>query len=177
MLTAVADPFALPAFILSIVSLVVATIGALTGVVALVWQIVTRTRGAHRVVVEVSNAVVVGDAVALNPGGDAGVLICVEAMNRGASAISLTSWGFERVDKQGGFAIPNVEYPSTSLPHMLLPGTSAKFFVAAQHLGDTLRLNPGLTPSDLRGFVQLATGRKAFARRSGIPLADEFWRD
>lgn len=171
------DPYAFPAFVLSIVSLVVATIGALTGVVALVWQIVTRTRGAHRVTVEVSNAIFVGDAVVIDPGGDGGVVVCVEAMNSGASAISVTSWGFELSNRRGGFAIPNPEYPSTPLPHMLLPGTSAKFFVSAEHLGAQIKHNPGLTPRDLRAFVQLATGRKAFTRRQGIPLADEFWKD
>ena len=164
------DPFALPAFILSIVGLVVASIGALTGVAALVWQINTRTRGAHRVTVEVSNAVIVDDS------DESDVMICVEAINSGASAIGISSWGFELSNKRGGFAIPNPVHPSTPLPHMLVPGTNAKFFVPASNLGAQIKHNPDLTVRDLRAFVQLATGRKAYTRRRGIPLADEFWR-
>lgn len=170
MLAPIPDPFALPAFILSIVGLVIATIGALTGVAALVWQIITRTRGAHRVTVEVSNAVIVDGF------DESGVIICVEAINSGASAIGISSWGFELSKNRGGFAIPHSVHPSTPLPHMLAPGTNAKFFVPAENLGAQIRHNPGLSPRDLRAFVQLATGRKTYTQRQGVPLADEFWR-
>ena len=48
------DQYAQPAFILSIVGLAIAIIGAATGITSLVWQIITRTRGAHRVQVRVT---------------------------------------------------------------------------------------------------------------------------
>ncbi|MCC2030907.1 hypothetical protein [Microbacterium allomyrinae] len=163
------DPFALPAFILSIISLVVAVIGALTGIVALVWQIITRTRGAHRVTVNVTNAVLVGY------GSPDGVMLCVEAINKGASAVRVTTWGFELPDG-GGMVVTNPMSQSTVLPHMLDGGTNAQFFVPAEFVGRGLRDRPGLSPRDLRAFVKLATGETVYAKRKGIPLADDFWR-
>jgi hypothetical protein len=164
------DAFALPAFILSIVSLVVAVIGALTGVVALIWQINTRTRGAHRVAVNVANSVFVG------PSSPDGVMICVEAINSGASPVKVTSWGFALPNRDGTMAA-TIPFPhSAPLPHVLDPGTNAEFFMPAVQLGHGLRQRPSLKPSDLKAFVSLATGEKVFTKRRGVPLADEFWQ-
>lgn len=165
------DPLALPAFILSIVGLAVATVGALTGIVSLAWQMSTRRRGADRVTVSIANSVLVG----VDDRGS-GVLVCVEAINSGGMAVGLTGWGFQLSNGRGGFTIPNPMYPSTPLPHMLAPGTNAQFFVPAEGLGEQIKHNPGLSPRDLRAFVQLATGKKVFARRKGVPLAPEFWK-
>ncbi|NYE19610.1 hypothetical protein [Microbacterium immunditiarum] len=163
------DPFALPAFILAIISLVVATIGALTGVVALVWQIITRTRGAHRVTVSVANSVLIGD------GMPDGVFISVEAINKGASAVRIINWGFQLPSGEGITVYVPVPL-STTLPHMLEPGTNATFFVPAANLGGAIRTRDGLTPRDLRAVVGLATGEKIFAKLGSLKLAEEFWR-
>lgn len=165
------DPLALPAFIISIVGLAVATLGALTGLISLAWQMSTRRRGADRVTVSIANSVLLG---ADDLGS--GVLVCVEAVNSGGTAVGLNSWGFQISNGRGGFVIANPMYPSTTLPHMLAPGSNAQFFVPAEDLGDQIRRNPGLSPRDLRAFVLLATGKKVFARRKGVPLAPEFWK-
>lgn len=162
------DPFALPAFILATISLVVATIGALTGIVALVWQIITRTRGAHRVTVSVANSVLLG------PGSPDGVIITVEAINSGASAVQITGWGFELPNKGGGIVATIPMRQSAALPHMLLPGTNVDFFMPATQLGHALR-EQGLSSADyIRAYVKLATGEKVFPRRRGVPLHNEF---
>lgn len=51
-------PFALPAFIVALLGLVIAVVGALSGIVSLVWQIVTQRRGAHNVRLKISSALV-----------------------------------------------------------------------------------------------------------------------
>ncbi|TFD45375.1 hypothetical protein E3T55_18745 [Cryobacterium frigoriphilum] len=164
------DPFALPAFVLAIISLAVATIGALTGVAALAWQIVTRTRGAHRVSVNVANSMV------LDEHAPTVVLIGVEAINSGVSAVRITTWGMELPNKSGGFVVANPLHYSTPLPHLLEPGTNAHFFLAAETLGANIRHNAELSPNQLRVFVKLATGQTIYAKKTGVPLADEFWR-
>lgn len=165
------NPFALPAFILAIISLIVATIGALTGIVALSWQIVTRRRGAHRVTVNVTNSVLVAEDE-----DDEGLLLIVEAINHGASAVRLTAWGFEKVDKGGGFMVARPLPISTPIPHMLEPGTNALFALPAAALGEQIRYNPGVTPLGLRAYVRLATGKTVYAKRRGIPMPDDFWK-
>lgn len=69
-----ADPLALPAFILAIVGLIVATVGALTGIVSLMWQVSTRRRGAHNVRVTVSSSL-----IAYSDSSVSDWLICVTA--------------------------------------------------------------------------------------------------
>lgn len=99
-----ADPFALPAFVLSIVGLIVAVIGALTGIVALVWQIVTRTRGAHRVVVRTRSDILLMGADGSDPsdlGVDPGPYVAIEVSNRGAAAVQIRQWMVTLPDGNG----------------------------------------------------------------------------
>lgn len=157
--TTTTDPFALPAFILSIVGLSVAIIGALTGIVSLVWQIITRTRGAHSIIVKVDAGMMITGRE-----HDYGELILVTAINRGASAVQVVSWGVLDRKRKMGFVIFMPLPESTPLPHMLQPGTSARFISRSADLGDALRDAGFSSSAGLRAYVDLATGQRIFAK-------------
>lgn len=157
------DPFALPAFVISIVSLVIATIGALTGLVALVWQIITRTRGAHRVRVLAHPGMMIHTA-----GGNssAGPYIQIQVTNRGAAAVQVQSWG---VLLPGGNAlmvvIPEEFPPAPSLPLWLQPGSNVSFYSLASNLMESIELD---LIARARVFVILGTGQRVIGRRGEL---------
>lgn len=146
------DPFALPAFILAIISLVVAVIGALTGIVALAWQIVTRTRGAHRIKVRA-----VPDMMLVSPGSPAvGPYIQVEIINRGASAVQVQNWSILLPNGNAlMIAVPAPFPPSPPLPHLLQPGTSVSFYSLASDLEEEIK---EAHRRGARAAARLATG-------------------
>lgn len=157
------DPFALPAFVISIVSLVIATVGALTGVVALVWQIITRTRGAHRVRVLANPEMMihtVGDS------SSAGPYIQIQVTNRGAAAVQVQSWG---VLLQGGNAlmvvIPEEFPPAPTLPVWLQPGSNISFYSLASNLMESIEPD---AVARARVFVNLGTGQRVIGRRGEL---------
>lgn len=154
----VQDPYSLPAFVLSIVSLVVAVIGALTGIVALVWQILTRTRGAHRVSVRA-----IPNMMLFAGGAASGPYINIEVTNRGAAAVQVQNWS---ILLPGGnalmIAIPASFPPSPALPYMLQPGTNVSFYSLASDLHEAMSLD------DLpkaRAVVVLGTGQRILGKR------------
>ncbi|WP_066038642.1 hypothetical protein [Herbiconiux solani] len=155
------DPYALPAFILSIVSLVVAAIGAATGIAALVWQIVVRTRGAHRVRVTAASGMWrFTDEAALGP------YVGIEVRNTGAAPVQVTGWAVELPDggKLVGVA-PDPHMPNPALPHMLEAGTRATFYVRSAAIAQHAK---GKDVRELRVFVDLATGKRVYSKRGQI---------
>jgi len=153
------DPFALPAFVLSIVGLVVAVVGALTGVVSLAWQITTRRRGAYNVRVSVSSS------LQMYPDGAVSDwFVCVSPANIGASPVAVTSWGLEM---PGGGSLNQLLHVAGSavLPHSLGPGTSINLLMATAAVRDALEeYAPGVEPSQLRAWVSLGTGERVYAK-------------
>ncbi len=144
---------------------VLAWIGALTGVAALVWQIATWRRSAHRV------KVVVGNSFFTYPDGSVGDhLISVTAINRGAAPVTVTGWGIRMGDTKENanqlVAIPH----ATALPHRLENGADANFFMVAEAMRQAHR-DRHLSYSKMRPWVRLATGQQIFANR-GLPLRD-----
>lgn len=93
---AVSDPFAVPAFIVALVGIIVAVVGALTGVEGLWWQIATRQKVAHNVHVSVSPAL---------PAPDSGVMpdwqVCISPANIRVAPVAVTGWGLEMPIKRG----------------------------------------------------------------------------
>ena len=157
------DPFALPAFILSIVGLCVATIGAATGIAALVWQIVTRTRGAHRVKVRV-----IPGMMLIGAGLSEGPFIDVEISNSGAAAVQIRQWSINFPDGTGMVvAIPEPLPVQPTLPYMLEAGTRVSFFTRAEAIEEALN---GRDISTARIHVHLATGQTIRSKRGEIAL-------
>lgn len=156
------DLFALPAFVLSIVSLVVAVIGALTGIVALVWQILTRTRGAHRVSVRAIPDMM----VLLSDGSTSGPFIRIEVTNRGAAAVHVQSWSILLPSGRAlMIAVPAAFPPSPALPYMLQPGTNVSFYSLSSDLQEAME------PFDLaksRAVVVLGTGQQIRGKKGEL---------
>lgn len=159
------DPFALPALILSIVGLIIAVIGALTGLASLAWQISTRRRGAHNVRVTTGMSL-----LDYGPAGVSDWLIGVTAANIGASAVAVTSWGFELPGKRGNVYATAPVPGSTPLPHTLQPGTSMTVFMRPAQLAEVLsEQRPAVHSREVRAFLSLGTGERAHAKRRGAP--------
>lgn len=152
--TPVPDPYSLPAFIISIVGLIVASIAATTSIVALIWQIMVRTRGAHRVLVEATSSMNL-----LGAGGAAGPYVQITIRNRGAAPVEVSQWAIEKNDGSGKsltIAIPAPFPPQPELPHMLQAGSSVSFLVIAS----ALKAEFGAAdPSSARPVAYLSTGQ------------------
>lgn len=160
------DPFALPAFIVALVGLVIAVIGALTGIVSLWWQILTRRRAAHNVRVSVSSSLPV-PAYGEVPDWQA----CVSPANIGAAPVAITGWGLEMPNKRGSLVQTKFSPFSEALPHLLQPGTSINLFWPQAEVRLAIATHaPDLKASQLRAFVHLGTGEKVYAKRAGIPV-------
>lgn len=158
------DPFALPAFIVALVGLIIAVVAAVTGVASLWWQIVARRRGAHNVKVTVKAAL-----VALSDDSVTDWQVHVRPANIGASPVSVTGWGFELPDKRGSLYQIRRDHISKPLPHLLEPGTNIDLFMAQEGVREALsKSTPDVKPSALRAYVTLGTGETIYAKR-GVP--------
>ena len=161
------DPFALPAFILSIVSLAVAVLGAITGIVALAWQITTRTRGAHRIVIDTNPNMMLVGAGGIAPPGP---YVEVNVRNRGAAAVQVQQWSILLPDGEKALVvIPALFPPSPDLPFTLEAGSATSFHVLRSELEKSATAQE-LSESRIR--VHLATGQKVTGRKPVIPLGE-----
>lgn len=160
------DPFALPAFIVALVGLIIAVIGALTGIASLWWQILTRRRGAHNVRVTVTSSLPVpayGDV--------ADWQVCVSPANIGAGPVSITGWGLEMPNKRGSLVQTKYSPFSDRLPHVLQPGTSLNLFWPQGEVRQAISTHaPDLAAANLRAFVRLGTGETVYAKKAGVPV-------
>lgn len=157
----VQDSFAVPAFALSVISLIVAVIGALTGITSLVWQIVTRTRGAHRVVVRANP-----NMMLFTGSSSYGPFVQIEVINRGAAAVQIQSWSILLPSGTAlMIAIPESFPPSPALPYMLHPGSSVSFYSRASALEEAME------PRDLpkaRAVAVLGTGQQIIGKKGEL---------
>jgi len=163
MVTMDPDNLALPAFVISIVGLGVAMIGAATGVAALVWQIITRTRGSHRVVTRAHSNVmmVLGDEVL-------GPFVQVEIANRGQAAVQIRSWRIQFADGSGmTVLVPPAQIVVPSLPHLLEAGTSVSFWAPVDGL---VEAHDSRDFRNARVTVSLATGQTVKSKRGVIKV-------
>ncbi|WP_426724922.1 hypothetical protein [Curtobacterium flaccumfaciens] len=153
-----ADQLAVPAFVLSIIGVVVAGVGMVTGVAALVWQIITRTRGAHRVTVEASSDIRLIGA----PGGPVGPYIQVTLRNRGAAPVDVENWFILLDDGNALFVIPAPFPPNPPLPLSLAAGASVTFYTLASEIKKAAGKRD---LSRARAAAQLATGQRVRSKK------------
>lgn len=107
--------------------------------------------------------------IAFGDGSTSDELLSAEARNVGAAALTVTGWGVSLGRKAGGLVVLNLLSFSTQPSHRLQAGAEATFYA---YSGDTraCALARGTTGKDLRAFVTLATGKRAYAKR-GVPLS------
>jgi hypothetical protein len=138
---------------LDIVALVIAVIGLCLSLVALVWVAVSWRYTRDIVRVTLSRAIVVG-ATNLPT-------LSVTASNVGRSAVSIEGWGLLLPDGQAIW--PAVGDPSTwwgSQTPITLQGGHSEFWQVDLNVIRNAIVQQGLGNVQVRGFVNLGTGRK-----------------
>jgi len=145
---------------------ILAWVGAITGVFALVWQINTRRKSAHRVKVTRSRSM-----ISYASGGMSAPLVCIGATNVGAGPVTVTNWGIALGASKQNLTVVRPLSVSTPLPHRLEPGADMSLFV---ELDDLRRAHHEKRAPyrSMRGWVGLATGEKVRARR-GVPVPSD----
>lgn len=138
---------------------IAAWVGALAGVGALLWQVLTWRRSSHRV--KVSTAIAVTD-IGRMP-GDAEVYVTVEARNLGSSSVDITNWGIALARRENAWV--NTPIPiSTVVPHRLEAGAKATFYFPEPALRDA-HATRKVPYTRMHPWVQLATGKTVRANR------------
>lgn len=153
------DPLALPAFVISILSLVLAVVGAATGIVSLTWQIITRTRGAHRIVVVVNSKMFF---IGAGAPGDDHPYIAVVIRNTGAAPVEIDSWAIRLPDGNALVTLPAQFPPSPDLPYMLIAGSSVTFFTLSSSIAEAAA---GRDLARSWAVAHLATGQVARSKK------------
>lgn len=168
-----------PVSALDIVTLVVAGIGALTGIAALAWQAATfaLSGGRAKVTLKVAwlspgGGALVGEPGTWHPGrrpAEGFDLECfgVEVVNVGRLPITVTGWGVDIGKAQLGYVLAAWNPP---LPHRLDVGEQATWFVeapsvaaAASALAEVVGGNPSVR---LRANAKLGTGKSVTSKNS-----------
>jgi hypothetical protein len=139
---------------------VLAAIGAVTGVPALIWQIYAQIHtwraSAPNIHVTVANALPVG------PTGVGGHHFSLTAVNHGGALTTINMWGL-RLPNEGDLVLIQQLPFSDRLPAPVAPQASVTFYIEAQDVFDRCA-QQGVKASQLRPWVRLATGREVFGK-------------
>jgi hypothetical protein len=137
-------------------------VGAVTGILALTWQISTWRRSGHRV------KVTRGRSYQMRDDAPPLEMFFVNARNVGSAPVTVTGWGVSLGKAKKNLTVYRPELGSTPLPHRLEPGAELNLYVQTAHVRRaTVEL--GVPLNDMRAWVQLATGQKLNAKR-GAPV-------
>lgn len=151
---------------MEVTTLVIAIIGAITGVAALAWQVITWRQSGPVVVVTATQAF-----PTYGPGvGEPHVN--VTASNSGRSPVTVKGWGLRFPDGQT-MVFPNPVPWSDPLPNRLEPGADASWYVPTVEVARACAQH-GVRQQDMTAFVNLADGRTISVRERGIGLAFEY---
>lgn len=144
----------------SVLSLLIACIGAITGVVSLAWQIATRRRGVHRVTVRA----LIDRFVAIDDEPEDGRFIAIEIVNRGSASVSVDSYGIELADGGGFLSLGGGRY-APEMPARLDAG--AKITALINQHAVAARMG-SRDPSTARAFARLQTGETSRGKRGEL---------
>lgn len=167
---------------LDIVTLVIATIGALTGIAGLVWAVATHTLTGARVKVDLLVGWVSGGAVVSVPWSKyrpgepppftgfraEDALVGVQVRNAGRMHCSVNWWG---ITLDNAVSLTGVELPiNRPLPHRLDAGEEVTWFAELHDVAAMVRATEGAkVPSKaIFGQVRLGDGRAVHSKRYGI---------
>lgn len=152
--------------LVEVTALILGIVGTVTGVGALVWQVITWKRGGPVVTITATQAFpTYGDQV-----GEA--LTCVTARNSGRAPVTVSSWGLRFPDGQVMF-IRQPFAGSDQLPYRLEEGASGSWFIETAVVARTCQEH-GVDYADLTAYVSLASGPSVDAKRRGIQLGPGF---
>jgi hypothetical protein len=151
---------------MAIAGLILGIIGAVTGVAALSWQVITWRQ---------SGAVVAVTARQASRGSDdhAGEqLVKVSARNSGRSAVTVNGWGL-RLPGGGAMVILDPMQGSSPVPLRLEPGADGSWLLPTHEVA-RFCAGRGVRQQDMIAFVDLADGRTIRAKERGIGMAFEY---
>jgi hypothetical protein len=151
---------------MAIAGLILGIIGAVTGVAALAWQVISWRQ---------SGAVVAVTARQASPvsGDHAGEqLVIVSARNSGRSPVTVNGWGLRLLG--GGAMVSFNPVPGSSpMPLRLEPGADGSWLLPTHEVA-RFCAERGVRQQDMIAFVDLADGRRIRAKERGIGLAYEY---
>ncbi len=141
----------------------VSYLGAATGILSLLWQIVSWRRSGSRVRVASKHA------LPILPRGPDSWYLTVEARNAGRLAVTVDSWGFSMGRRRGNIVPLRHEPWFDRVPLRLEPGASATFGMPADEVR-RLAQEQGVSLAQLKPWVSLGDGSRVVSRRS-VPLS------
>jgi hypothetical protein len=147
---------------MAVAALILGIIGAITGVGALAWQVITWGKSGAVVTVTTCQAFPI----------DGDQLLHVSARNTGRSPVTVNEWGLRLPDGGSMVAL----YPalrSSPLPHRLEPGAEASWYVGTAEVA-RFCAERGTRQQDMIAYVDLADGRTISAKERGICMAFEY---
>jgi hypothetical protein len=149
----------------TVVALILGIVGALTGVTALVWQVIAWRQG---------GAVVTVSALQAFPAyrDHAEPHVKVTARNSGRSPVTVNGFGLRLPDGRT-MVVPSPASWSSPVPHRLEPGADGSWYIPTAEVA-RFCADDGIKQQDLTAFVHLANGRTISAKQRGIGLAFEF---
>jgi hypothetical protein len=151
---------------MAVTTLVIAIIGAATGIGSLAWQMVTFSKSGPVVTVTATVAFFTHGAEISDP------VVNVKATNSGRSPVTVKGWGLRFPNGQT-MVILKPAPPSDPLPYRLEPGADANWYVPAVEVARGCAQH-GVRQQDVTAFVNLADGRTISARQRGIGFAYEY---
>jgi hypothetical protein len=151
----------------NVVTLVIATVGALLGGISLCWQVATWRKSGPVVKVYVHEAArpqraADGDTMS-RP--DLGMTLTVNATNTGRSPARILSWGYQMENKSMSVKYELLFRNDPKLPADLLPLGLCSFTFDKGQLVDGMTRRNMLTA---RGFVDLASGERISAPNDSV---------
>lgn len=151
---------------MAIAGLILGIIGAVTGVAALAWQVITWRQSGAVVAVTAHQAF---PASGDHPGEP---LVNVSARNSGRSPVTVNGWGLRLPD--GGAMVSVNPMPwSSPVPHRLDPGADGNWLLPTYEVARFCD-ERGVRQQDMIAFVELADGRTIRAKERGIGMAYEY---
>lgn len=149
-----------------VAALILGIVGALTGVAALAWQVITWRQGGAVVTVSALQAFPTYADQLGEPH------VNVTARNSGRSPVTVNGLGLRLPDGRT-MVVPSPASWSSPVPHRLEPGADGSWYMPTAEVARFCADN-GIKQQDLIAFVRLADGRTISAKQRGIGLAYEY---
>jgi len=143
-------------------TLAVSIAALVLSILSLTWQAWTWRNNGPVLRVEVNNSF----TDALIP-GEPEHYVCVQVINTGRAAASVTGWGVE-MPGGGNLVVLQPPYFSTKIPVRLEPHARADFYVGADELRQRAA-ERGVALKRMKPWAQSATGKKVYSKRP-VPL-------
>ena len=150
---------------MEVAALVLGIVGAVTGVAALAWQVITWIKSGAVVRVTATQAF-------LAYGGSSEQFLNVTARNTGRSPVTVKGWGLQFPDGRT-MVFPHPAPWSSPPSHRLEPGAEGSWYTPTAEVARSCA-EYRVRQQDMTAFVNLADGRTIIARERGIGMAFEY---